>query len=103
MKKTPKEQIEEFIQKHIAKEKDKWAIGAKSDYYAWEDALSDIRSRDTASRELHEALQAYKAFVKDMGLQADFRKWADGKGREATDRIPNIKAFHMKDPRHFID
>lgn len=79
MKKTPKDQIEEFIQKHIDKEKDKWAIGAKSDYYAWEDALSDIRSRDTSSRELSEALQAYKTFVKDMGLEADFRKWNGGR------------------------
>ena len=79
MKKAPKDQIEEFIQKHISKEKDKWAIGAKSDYYAWEDALADIRSRDTSSRELSEALQAYKAFVKEIGLEADFRKWNGGR------------------------
>ena len=80
MKKTPKEKIEEFILNQIKKEKDKWAVGMKSDYYDWSNCLDDWRSKDSNVKELYELVQVYKAFLKDMGLQADFRKWVDGKG-----------------------
>lgn len=79
MKKTPKEQIEQFIQRNLLKEKEKWAVGLKSDYYAWDDELSGLRSRDVSAKEALEAIQAYNAFVKDMGLEADFRKWSGGR------------------------
>ena len=36
-KKTPKDEIYEFIAKRVAKEKDKWMSGMKSNLSAWED------------------------------------------------------------------
>lgn len=75
MKKAPKEKIEEFIQSQIKKEKDKWAVGMKSDYYAWCGCLDDWRSKDSNVKELYEEVQMHKTFLKEMGLEAEFRKW----------------------------
>lgn len=75
MKKTPREQIEAYIQKNIAKEKDKWEVGNKSDYYKWQEALDDWRSKNDSVSELNEWIQVYKKFIKDMGLEVEFRKW----------------------------
>ena len=40
--KTPKEQLIEFINKKLLKEKDKWECGLKNQYYKWLDSKESL-------------------------------------------------------------
>lgn len=73
------EKLYEFIDKNIAKEKDKFVCGSKNYYYDWQELKDELTSSRKKAAEDNELLELYKAFIKDMNLTADFRKWSSNK------------------------
>lgn len=76
--KSAREKLDEFIEKNYQKEKDKWAIGTKSQYYEWMNLKEELES-DKALRELYDELfqefSLREKYLKETGQTKDFQEW----------------------------
>ncbi len=69
------EKLCEFINKNIAKEKDKFACGSKNNYYDWQELKDDIEHKSSQLKECKDIIYNFEKFLKDMNLMTDYRKW----------------------------
>lgn len=72
-----KEKLNEYINKNIAKEKDKFACGSKNNYFEWQEVKAELENRIKQSHEEQEQIKLYREFVKEYGLEVEFRKWCN--------------------------
>ena len=72
-----KEKLNEYINKNIAKEKDKYACGSKNNYFEWQELKDELEGQTKQSLEEQEQIKLYREFVKQYGLEIEFRKWCN--------------------------
>lgn len=80
MSKSAKEQVMDFIEKNLKKEKDKWGMGVKSKYYEWEEVLEEMNEsklRDDFVDELKVEVKITTEYLKATGQLKDFSEWRD--------------------------
>lgn len=78
MSKSAKEQVMDFIEKNLKKEKDKWGMGVKSKYYEWEEVLEEMNEsklRDDFVEELKVEVKITTEYLKATGQLKDFSEW----------------------------
>ena len=71
------EKLNEYINKNIEKEKDKFACGSKNYYYDWQELKDDIEHKSIQLKECRDIMYNFEMFLKDMNLMTDYRKWLD--------------------------
>ena len=72
-----KEKLNEYINKNIAKEKDKYACGSKNNYFEWQELKDELEGQTKQSQEEQDTIKLYREFVKQYGLEIEFRKWCN--------------------------
>ena len=72
-----KEKLNEYINKNIAKEKDKYACGSKNNYFEWQELKDELEGQGKQSQEEQDTVKLYREFVKQYGLEIEFRKWCN--------------------------
>ena len=72
-----KEKLNEYINKNIAKEKDKYACGSKNNYFEWQELKDELEGQGKQSQEEQDTIKLYREFVKQYGLEIEFRKWCN--------------------------
>ena len=72
-----KEKLNEYINKNIAKEKDKYACGSKNNYFEWQELKDELEGQTKQSQEEQDTIKLYREFVKQYGLEVEFRKWCN--------------------------
>lgn len=84
-----RERLDEFIEKNINREKDKWAVGSKSNYYEWLDLKNELQG-DRDLRELYqEIVQEFslrEKYLKSTGQYEDFKEWRKKQDESKKDR-----------------
>ncbi len=78
-KKKPRELLNEFIDKNLQKEKDKFMEGRKHNLYGWEELRDEVVGSAKAIQNLNEEIAVYQQFIKEMGYTTAFRQWANSK------------------------
>lgn len=77
MKKEPRTQVIEFIDKKIAKEKDKFMSGIKSDYYEWEDYKNEFIDMGIALVNRNYDLTVMTKYLKEKQLFREYQQYYD--------------------------
>ena len=72
-----KEKLNEYINKNIEKEKDKYACGSKNNYFEWQELKDELEGQTKQSQEEQDTIKLYREFVKQYGLEIEFRKWCN--------------------------
>lgn len=77
------EKLEEFIEKNIKKEHDKFACGSKNILTQWEDLRDNIKSINATNeyvQEQRDMITLYKEFMKSKGYtERDFKEWRENR------------------------
>lgn len=88
MKKEPRTQVIEFIDRKIAKEKDKFMSGMKSDYYEWEQYRDDFIDMVISLVNAKYDLIVMTKYLKEKQLFREYQQYHDsyvcGRKREDT-------------------
>lgn len=77
MNKEPRTQILEFIDKKIAKEKDKFMSGMKSDYYKWKDYKNEFIDTYMMLSSATDELHIMKKYLNDKQLTNEYKQYSD--------------------------
>lgn len=87
MKKEPRSQVLDFIDKKIAKEKDKFMSGMKSDYYEWESYRDEFIDMGISLVNAKYDLTVMTRYLKEKQLMNEYKQYYDSYKCEIKRRV----------------
>lgn len=82
MKRTPREMVNDYIDRMTDQAKDSWTVSGGTRYYEWEkmrDEWNDYRTNMEEFDNAKEQIRYLKSYLKETGRTEDYKEWISKK------------------------
>lgn len=82
MKRTPREMVNDYIDRMTDQAKDTWTVSGGTRYYEWEkmrDEWNDYRTNMEEFDNAREQIRYLRSYLKETGRTEDYKEWISKK------------------------